>query len=426
MVQRQSHAYRGAFVAIGLSALLIIASGSNHSVASEPQPGLLIDATNISTYAEYLHQAFAREIAEGEFTVSVGERFSFEPHPLYIEATTRYSGGVKLGKEPGDLQGYVAGLPFPGEPDIEDPRAGEKLAWNQRYAYGGDSGEIPEMYWYYRNMRSNKLERVLEFSAERYNFKHRVVMDPVPEVPKNRQELYSAIWLEAHEPPDVSGTSLLLYYNDDDRKVEQGWMYVPLLRRVRRIATKQKTDSFLGSDIMIEDFLGYSGRIMDMEWEYKGTAYKLLPMYKHSQVKTSSATARRYDYDFIDFSPPNYCMPAVPWQLRKVYIVEGRPKRRDHPLSKREFYVDAETHISPFGAIYDRAGEIWKLGMGGISHPDFHLPSNAGSWVPLLDSSSMVDVQARHCTAIQMVTLANSNKVRHFNFHASKLDERGR
>jgi len=29
----------------------------------------------------------------------------------------------------------------------------------------------------------------------------------------------------------------------------------------------QSTDAFLGSDIMIEDFLGYNGRIMDMKME---------------------------------------------------------------------------------------------------------------------------------------------------------------
>ena len=390
------------------------------------QPGTVVDVNNISEYENFLHPAFVAEIAKGEFQITLGEEFSFEIHPLFASATEKYAGTARLGDNPGELFDYIAGVPFPDRPGVDDPRAGEKMAWNLRYAYGGDSGEIPEMYWYYRDMKRNKLERTLEFSAERYNFKHRVIMEPVPEVPKNRDGLYSAIFLEAHEPPDVSGTSLLLFYNEDDRKVEQGWMYVPLLRRVRRIATKQKTDSFLGSDIMIEDFLGYSGRIMDMEWEFKGEAYKLLPMYKHRDVKTSGREARGYDYKFIDFSPPNYCMPAVHWQLRRVYVIEGRPKRRDHPLSKREFYVDAETYVAPFVVLYDRAGVVWKLGMGGISHPDYHLSVNKGSMVPIIDSSSMVDLQTRHCTAIQMITIVNSKRVRRFDFQPSKLDERGR
>lgn len=46
---------------------------------------------------------------------------------------------------------------------------------------------------------------------------------------------------------------------EDDTAPEQAWMYLNTQRRVRRIATGQKTDAFLGSDIMIEDFLGYKG-----------------------------------------------------------------------------------------------------------------------------------------------------------------------
>lgn len=397
-----------------------------HQSYADPMPGTHIEATNVSEYVDLVHPAFAAEIAAGNFSLTVGDTFSLGPHATFVEANRVHGGSARLGDAPGELLGYIAGIPFPQEPDINDPRAGEKLAWNLRYSYGGDSGMIPEMYWYYRDMRRNKLERTLEFSARRYNFKHRVAMEPIPEVENNRWGLHSAILLEAHEPPDVSGTALLLFYNDEDRKVEQGWMYVPLLRRVRRIATQQKTDAFLGSDIMIEDFLGYSGRIMDMEWEYKGTTEKLLPIYKHTEVKASTKQARRYDYDFIDFSGPTQCLPSVPWQKRKVYVLEGSPKRRDHPLSKREFYIDAETYISPFGALYDRAGMIWKLGVGGISHPDHHLPENAGTGVPILDSSAMIDLQARHCTAIQMVTLVNSKKVKPRNFHPSVLDEDGR
>ena len=48
-------------------------------------------------------------------------------------------------------------------------------------------------------------------------------------------------------------------------------LYLGFQRRVRRLAQGQVTDSFLGSDLMIEDFEGYNGRVSDMKWTYKGT-----------------------------------------------------------------------------------------------------------------------------------------------------------
>jgi len=391
-----------------------------------PPAGTKITSENVDDYGDIIDSVLIEQIKRGDVEIEVGEPFSLDPHAAYIAATNKYGGQTKLGVEIGELLNYTAGRPFPGEPSLDDPRMGEKMAWNMRYAYGGDNGAIPEMYWYYRDMRQDKLERTLEFSASKMNFMHRVVMEPTPNVKDNSYDLQSAIHLEAYEPPDVSGTALLLFYNDDDRKVEQGWMYVPLLRRVRRVATQQKTDAFLGSDIMIEDFLGYSGRIMDMTWSYLGETYVLLPIYRHDSMEVSDKKARKYDYHLIDFHGRAACYPKITWQLRKAYIVEAQPLRKSHPISKRRFYVDAQTYGTPYGLIYDKAGELWKIGIGGVSHPDHHLAENKGSGVPLLDSSVMIDVQARHCTTIQMLTRINVKRMKVKDFHPGVLNQRGR
>lgn len=391
-----------------------------------PKPGTLIAAAEVSEYAHMLDEALAEQLSAGEVQIAVGESFSIAPHAAYVAATRQHQGLVQLGDALGELLGYVAGRPFVGEPDLNDPRAGEKIAWNMRHAFGGDGALVPEMHWYYRDMRREKLERTLEFTARRLLFKHRTVTPPVPEVEKNSQALASALYLKAEEPPDVAGTALLMYYNEDDREAEQAWMYVPILRRVRRVATQQKTDAFLGSDIMVEDFLGYSGRIMDMKWSYIGERHVLLPIYKHDRVTTSEKKARKYDYHFVDFHGRANCYPNVTWQLRRVYVLDGEPLRDDHPISRRRFYVDAQTYIAPYGLIFDRAGALWKIGIGGISHPDHHLEVNHGSAVPLLDSSVMIDVQARHCTTIQMVNVASSERLRARDFHPGILSQEGR
>lgn len=51
-------------------------------------------------------------------------------------------------------------------------------------------------------------------------------------------------------PADVKGVGLLSV-EDGDR--EDQWLYLPALKRVRRISSSEKTDSFMGSDFSYED-----------------------------------------------------------------------------------------------------------------------------------------------------------------------------
>jgi hypothetical protein len=391
-----------------------------------PAPGTVIASDSLEQYRQILDPDIADLIAKDWFAVTVGEPLSFDPHPNFIAATQQYGGQTQLGSEPGQLLNYVAGRPFPGELSLDDPRAGEKLAWNMRYSFAGDTGAIPEMYWGYREMRSQTLERTLTFTAEGMRFMYRHVVEPMPALDRNPYAVYMAMTLTAEDPPDVSGTKLLLFYNSDDNAEEQGWMYVPNLRRVRRVATTTRTDSFLGSDLMIEDFLGYSGRIKDMNWSYKGATYVMLPMYRQDQQKLSTLKARRYDYHFVDFAGHSGCFPQVSWQLRKAHVLEGTPARSDHPLSKRFFYVDAQTMQPILGKTYDRAGTLWKLLLGGVAHPDYHLPQNKGSGVPLLDSSSAIDLQNMHCTTLQFLHVTNPDNIKQKDFEPSALNETGR
>lgn len=413
---------------VGLSCLSGIVNADEFSLDIDalqqisPAPDTIINSSNVANHIGILDPDLAALIGQDWLSITVGEVSDFRPHESFVSATEQFGSGTELGANPGELFNYIAGRPFPGIPNIDDPRAGEKVAWNMRYGYGSDSGQIPEMYWYYIDMRSQSVERVLEFVASQMRFKHRHVLSPTPELERNTHNVYSAITLEALEPADVAKTKLLIFYNSDDTEAEQGWMYVPLLRRVRRIATTARTDSFLGSDIMIEDFLGYSGRIMDMDWKYVGETNTLLPMYSHDKVPLSDKKARKEDYHFVDFHGHSGCFPNVTWQLRKAYILEGRPKREDHPIGKRFFYLDAQTMFPVFGKIYDRADVLWKYVMGGLAHPDEHLPENAGTNVPLIDTASVVDVQNMHCTALQMMAKANLKKVKRREFEPSSLN----
>ena len=53
-------------------------------------------------------------------------------------------------------------------------------------------------------------------------------------------------------PADVKNTSFLNYSYDDDRDDDQ-WLYLPALKKVKRISGGSKEDYFMGSDFTYED-----------------------------------------------------------------------------------------------------------------------------------------------------------------------------
>ncbi len=256
--------------------------------------GLVIDQSNVEKFKEVLDPATFEFVSQGWTKITVGDTTTFDLHPNYVQATRDGLGKVKLGAQSGEIEGFVAGRPFPEEPSMDDPRAGEKLAWNYKYGYNwGDNAAIYPFYWKYKDMNSGKLERTIKFNFHFLNFMHRVNQEPLPEITPNPSGLFRAIYVQALEPFDVKDTQLLIHRYEDDLKRDSAWLYLGFQRRVRRLASGQVTDAFLGSDVMIEDFEGYNGRINDMEWTYKGAENILVPFYNHNDLKLSEEDKRR-------------------------------------------------------------------------------------------------------------------------------------
>jgi hypothetical protein len=364
--------------------------------------GMTINAANADQFKDILDPATYEQLKNGWWEMEVGDTTSFDLHPNYVEATRKGLGQVGLGEQLGQINGFVAGRPFPEQPSLDDPRAGEKLAWNYKYGYNwGDSAAIYPFYWRYRDLESGKIERTLKFNFHFLNYKHRVQHDPVPEFEDNPSDLFRAIYVQVLEPFDVKNTQLLIHRSSDDQTADNTWLYLGFQRRVRRLSSGQITDSFLGADIMIEDFEGYNGRISDMNWSYKGTKNIMLPFFNHNDLELATDLEESDGYQFVDFGGKGGCFPNITWQLRKVHVLESDPVDENHPISKRTHYVDAQTFTLPRTLIYDRKGDLWKSWLIGQAHPDHHLEKNKGTGVSIDDAFSMLDVQAGHCTTGQ-------------------------
>jgi outer membrane lipoprotein-sorting protein len=88
--------------------------------------------------------------------------------------------------------------------------------------------------------------------------------------------------LEFLSPADVKGTKFLSYEHidgDDDQ-----WLYLPALKRVKRIASKNKSGSFMGSEFSYEDL----GAFNIEKYTYSGDAKEVMldnvTMYQSTRI----------------------------------------------------------------------------------------------------------------------------------------------
>lgn len=112
------------------------------------------------------------------------------------------------------------------------------------------------------------------------------------------------------EPADVEGTALLTYSHG--LEPDDQWLYLPALKRVKRISSKNKSGPFMGSEFAFEDLSSfelekYSYRYLRNETcsEQACTVSEWIPVYAHSgysrsEVWHDTEHFRVHRIDFFD------------------------------------------------------------------------------------------------------------------------------
>jgi hypothetical protein len=150
-------------------------------------------------------------------------------------------------------------------------------------------------------------------------------------------------------PFDVRGTSFIIFRYEDPYRADDGWAYVPSLRRVRRISAEVKSDSLVGTDHTLEDFYSFSGRPLDWNWKFHG--WKDLLAIHDS----------RYSGEGSRYTGPNGWLPDDIWQVRKFAIMERTPKDPRHPYKGCLESWEAQNWDAWLMVCFDRKGSLWKV-----------------------------------------------------------------
>src|SRR5439155_17051650 len=82
----------------------------------------------------------------------------------------------------------------------------------------------------------------------RLYYNGRLVVDPKPEMPNASGSRFQEFVGPILAPYDLKGVGLLTYRYIDPAKPDASFLYLPVLRRVRRLSTAQRSDAILGTD----------------------------------------------------------------------------------------------------------------------------------------------------------------------------------
>ncbi len=152
-------------------------------------------------------------------------------------------------------------------------------------------------------------------------------------------------------PADVKNTSFMNWSYDNSDKNDDQWIYLPALKRVKRISSDDKSDYFMGSDFTYDDL---GDRKLDDD--------------THKLLKEETLEGKA------------------------CYVVESTPKEEDYMYSKTVTWVMKDNFIGLQKMFYDEDGDLLKT---------LHMKKYekiSGVWI--IEKMEMKNVQENHKTTM--------------------------
>ncbi|MFQ5667157.1 MAG: DUF1329 domain-containing protein [Candidatus Binatia bacterium] len=357
---------------------------------ADVQPGDVITKANVDKIKDLVSPGVEWCVKHG-MTMKIVPYKKVEWNKAYREATEKYGGQTKLRADGRDLIGHVAGLPFP-KIDPNDPQVALKIMWNYEYKpfvtddedlrnFDADTGPVSDSPMEVERHFLLDHLRTLWYNA-------RIYVDPKPELPNPDKVRAKSSLHPILEPFDLKGVGETgIRYLDPDRQ-DDTWLYLPSLRRVRRLSSAQRSDALFGQDTDVDSYGGYAGQIPWFEWKYLGEK-EILASF-HSEAFPTKYCDGAGDFIFCDT-----------WEKRHAYVVEGTPRLPQYAYGKRLLFVDKETYLIAYSDIFDRSMRLWKVWVNQWSFKKRATSSYGTEYpdeMPFQPSITMVDMQLSHAT----------------------------
>lgn len=272
------------------------------------KPGDVLTAKDLERLRPFVIPGYLQFLNFAEFRAPIVAPIPHTPHPAYMQCTEKYQSQVRL-KPDGTLENYKCGQPFANsELKVNDPTSAIKAAWNYNWKWmyygiadyaipwiwvrfdGAPSHSVPtltapesnfvsivpppgwqlpaDLHSYYAG--GGTFQRTLLSNYQHMQYSHLATLDGGALPVQGAENIQYKELTGFYSPFDIRSTAFVIYRYNDPFRSDDAWAYLPTLRRVRRISAEVKSDSLLGTDITLDDFYGYNGRVPDMEWKILG------------------------------------------------------------------------------------------------------------------------------------------------------------
>jgi|GEM_PF-688941 len=423
----------GAVLALGL-ALALPATAQEDTGPATPtfKEGDVIGMDKIESLKPFLPPEFWANrdffFYEG-MKLEVGPFFrDYTPPEQYQAATAKFGGQAKVG--PGNsLQNHVAGQPFPMDKiDCKgDPQAGAKIIWNFDHQWEGDGANARYYYSYWD--RGEELPLYYEGTAKTIQLSRRVEPEYLDD-PNLKGDMFrgerrkNAFGIEVDAPFDARGILVMTYrYKESENataqtKNDDTWVYVPTLRRVRRISSAQRTDAVSGTDFTFDDLRSFSGIVPQYEWTCLGEMDIIAPV-------NSKVAAYPYKKDH-NFGPYGLSYADDRWELRHAVKVRFVPNNTDHPYHHKDIYIDRQTLTALYSFAYDRKEELWKIIWHNHRWSGDNLTEDKGDWYAGWEGvPEPRDLRVISDTIVNVQT-GTGNRIEFWDTHGTPLQSKGK
>lgn len=325
------------------------------AMAEQVPVGTQIDAGNVEQYKSLLPTGTYVNVKAGEILKVIPTTpLDQLVDPKWLELTEANRGKAKMLDEAGtwglaDGSFWPGGYPFPG---TDDPR---KIMANFQYHLTPDDiDSIPaggHMGGFSLVNGEGKEYKRLIINLTQRRMTGRVWTPPLGAEPGYENELYRTNTL-FFEPYDSKGVISMNVIYRDQAALPDAYVYVPVLRRVRRLSSSQRADAIQGSDLTAGDVDTFADPLGMWDFKLLGTETLLV------NQNGSPSSAGMLDKS-VQLVANYYPSPYAAVESRQVHIIEATP-RYSTIYSKKVLYVDSQTYRPAVGEFYDRQGQLLK------------------------------------------------------------------
>lgn len=285
-----------------------------------------------------------------EITV-VPTRQYYWPLPV-AEATKKNEGKTKLDKDGYIIAStYESGYPFPHP---SGPFKVQQIMYNRekQYLMGENFYAIQRLVGFNKNLKMDFDGAIDWWNIRLYG---RVSIEPLGWYDKRAQENgeQEICVLRYLAPRDMYGSGFSVMSYVDPNHFDSDYVYINVLRRVRKMSSTDSQDAVGGQDVIYEDKYGFSQKLSKIRYPYKFESIAERDYLMPAATIDGSVTVRSKGLTYANLE----------WELRPMYVIKLTSLDANFVYHYRLLYIDRETFDLQYIENFDHKDRLYRTNL---------------------------------------------------------------